>query len=683
MKKALKIIGTILLGLGVLLFLVPVSAVHASTTTVTFNTSGTWTAPVGVTSISVNAYGAGGGASASSAGGGGGFGGGGGAYSGSTLTVVPGTIYNLTVGIGGTGGVPFGAAATAGGDSMFESSSTILAKGGSGGILATSGTGGQASSGFGTTKFSGGNGAGDGSADGCGLGNGPGGGGGGGAGTGGGGGAATAASGTCTAGTGGTGTAVGGGDGGRGSTGGATVANAFGGGGGGPFGGGNTGYNGAAGEVDLTYTNPVATTQVLVGSSGLAALNATTARFIDISDSNAPTTADTGANMRGMFTTSGTFSSLYAHVTTAPPGASTWTVQVFDNQVGTSVTCVISNPNTSCSDLTDSFSIAQGDNIDVEFTPSGTPTAAVGSASGIFTPTASGQTVLPLYSLESTLTTGSGYGQFNGSANTASLQAIEASSTSLLPEGGTIENMMNHLATAAGTGITNTLTVRDALSNTIVTCSVSGASTKICNDLTHTATASTGDVLDLGYVISGGTAAASRMQSGITYIPTNSGDYIFTASNHTTADTNGTNYINLSGDTLNSGEGTIQSVSNAQTITKLQVLLPQALTGSQTKTFTLRDNGVSTSLTCTVPNSGTSCNATGSVKIAAGDLLDTLTSNTGSAGGMKDILVSYIGNDMSSAPTLHANVFIGNSTGSKANVFMGNSTNNKANMSIF
>jgi len=75
--------------------------------------------------------------------------------------VTPGVTYTVNVGTGGTGTAVDG---TAGGDSWFDSTSILLAKGGAGGISGTlvsgaaGGNGGAAGSGVGTTKFSGGRG---------------------------------------------------------------------------------------------------------------------------------------------------------------------------------------------------------------------------------------------------------------------------------------------------------------------------------------------------------------------------------------------------------------------------------------------------------------------------------------------------------------------------------------------
>jgi hypothetical protein len=119
----------------------------------TFNTSGNFTAPAGVTSVTVECWGGGGrggSATASAAGGGGG-----GAYSKKVVTVTPLISYSVVVGAGGNNTI------VNGGDSYFISTSTIVAKGGTG--VATDGTsganGGVYTPGNGDLGYSGGKGA--------------------------------------------------------------------------------------------------------------------------------------------------------------------------------------------------------------------------------------------------------------------------------------------------------------------------------------------------------------------------------------------------------------------------------------------------------------------------------------------------------------------------------------------
>jgi hypothetical protein len=120
-----------------------------------FTTPGTinFTIPAGVTCVQVEVWGGGGKGSTSTNNGGGG-GGGGGAYSRKVITVIPGNIYSGVVGIGSS-------TTSAGGDSYFINTTTILAKGGNslGGNITNGALGGLAANGFGDIRYSGGNGA--------------------------------------------------------------------------------------------------------------------------------------------------------------------------------------------------------------------------------------------------------------------------------------------------------------------------------------------------------------------------------------------------------------------------------------------------------------------------------------------------------------------------------------------
>ncbi|MFM9984311.1 MAG: T9SS type A sorting domain-containing protein [Flavobacteriales bacterium] len=132
-------------------------------TSETITTTGTWICPQGVTTITVECWaggGAGGAATGNPAAGGGGAGG---AYAKSTsISVVPGTSYTVTIGAGGIGNNTGNGGA--GGSSWFNSTSTIFAVGGAGGngALSNNNTANGAtaanSGNVGTINFYGGNG---------------------------------------------------------------------------------------------------------------------------------------------------------------------------------------------------------------------------------------------------------------------------------------------------------------------------------------------------------------------------------------------------------------------------------------------------------------------------------------------------------------------------------------------
>lgn len=155
MKKLFAITGSV--------FLVIFIAVGLQAqTTETFDTPGVydWDAPAGVTQVTVEVWGAGGGGGDTDGAYWVGSGGGGGGYSKKTaIPVTPLSTYTVYVGSGGT----YGNSSGKGGDSWFNSTSTVLAKGGTNGSMAyqtgaTPGQGGEAADGVGDIKYSGGDG---------------------------------------------------------------------------------------------------------------------------------------------------------------------------------------------------------------------------------------------------------------------------------------------------------------------------------------------------------------------------------------------------------------------------------------------------------------------------------------------------------------------------------------------
>lgn len=119
----------------------------------TYDASGTFTVPAGVTQVTVEAWGAGGHGGSRSGSAGGSGGGGGGAYARKVISVTAGSTYTVNVGTGSTTNSP-------GGDSWFNTNSTILAKGGNSVDLnnSTGALGGNSALCIGTTVYSGGNG---------------------------------------------------------------------------------------------------------------------------------------------------------------------------------------------------------------------------------------------------------------------------------------------------------------------------------------------------------------------------------------------------------------------------------------------------------------------------------------------------------------------------------------------
>ena len=253
LQPAVKIISCLVLSC-LLLFSMTQSMAQ---TVVTITASGSWTVPANVYSLTVESWGGGGG-------GGGAYGnhgmdhcaaggGGGGAYAKQIILVMPGQVYTVTIGAGGSGGTSFPSNdGNGGGTTTFTGiAGACSAAGGSGGEVAagspsgSGGAGGSSGTGF---LFKGGNGA---------AGNGNGAYGGGGGGSAGSGSDGSNGGSNNNGGTGGTGTYPGG----NGGNGGINYTNGSNGtvpgGGGGGAANNNSGSNGGSGsrgQINVTYT---------------------------------------------------------------------------------------------------------------------------------------------------------------------------------------------------------------------------------------------------------------------------------------------------------------------------------------------------------------------------------------------------------------------------------------------
>src|ERR1019366_5515644 len=131
-----------------------------------FPTTTTWVCPAFVTRVDAECFGGGGSGASGNGAPSDASGGGGGAYSKKlVIPVTPGNSYTVTVGLGGNS-VSVNKVGNDGSDSWFLDATTVLAKGGKGGLIRAGGgtpalaggAGGLSSAGIGDTKFSGGDG---------------------------------------------------------------------------------------------------------------------------------------------------------------------------------------------------------------------------------------------------------------------------------------------------------------------------------------------------------------------------------------------------------------------------------------------------------------------------------------------------------------------------------------------
>lgn len=329
----------------------------------TFNASGSFTVPAGVTTVNVDAWGAGGagGGTASTVIGAyvGGGGGGGGFTRGLNVSVIPGQTIPVTVGIGGT--PVSGQNGNAGSASLFGSASPVTANGGQGGQVGngTNNRGNGGAGGAGAT-FVGGNGGRSANTNNSG-------GGGGGAGNGGAGGNSSGSS----AGAGGVGSVSGGaGAAGVGGTNNGGNGSVIGGGGSGSrsgsFSGARSGGTGGAGRVIVSYSCP----DYLLDNVSAASLCGSGVTNVILSSSTLPS-----GHYTINYTISGATSvSQSVNVTYTAPGVITFATPVLN--FGLSTITITSISSSVCS-----TSLTANNSVQVQVSP--VPTAQAGPTLGL------------------------------------------------------------------------------------------------------------------------------------------------------------------------------------------------------------------------------------------------------------------------------------------------------------
>jgi hypothetical protein len=155
---------------------------------------------------------------------------------------------------------------------------------------------------------------------------------------------------------------------------------------------------------------------------------------------------------------------------------------------------------------------------------------------------------------------------------------------------------------------------------TDVAC-VLNSSNQECTD-TGTTSISAGDLVSVRNVPTN-SASTSQLSCGIRFIPTTSGRWPFfsrTYNNSTAAD----NYISI-GQPMSASstgsEGWTQHLAAADMVAKAMYATTQNAPGSGANwAITLRESAADSSLTCTISDTNTSCNATTDVTINSGNL---------------------------------------------------------------
>lgn len=311
-------------------------------------------------------------------------------------------------------------------------------------------------------------------------------------------------------------------------------------------------------------------------------------------------------------TSTGTFSNLRVKLSAAPAngaGTQTVTVALRIAGAGTALTCVISEAETTCNDLTHEATGTAGQLVSFSITPANTPAASNIELTYQYVDS------IPNYSWNIVGSGGASvapttiYYAFanNGGSSIAGYNQMP------MPTSGTIRNLYCQLSAAPDNGGGTQSWIhtfrKDGVDQT-VTCTVSEAATT-CNDTTHSFTFVAGEKIQLSQAASN-TPASSTISCAATFQPDVEGEFLLGAGFDTALSTSATQYRGVeSAASWNATESAVDQISLPFTIKGFYTFLdgaPDNGGGTQSYTLTIRDDGVSTGHSCVMSEAATSCN---------------------------------------------------------------------------
>ena len=192
-----------------------------------------------------------------------------------------------------------------------------------------------------------------------------------------------------------------------------------------------------------------------------------------------------------VFPTNGVISNMYVDLSTAPGVGKTNTITLVKNGTPTSQTCTVSDTATTCTDLTNSVTVAPGDTVSLQQTPSGTPAGTNIRMGHRFVPTISGESVM-LANAGSHSASATRY-QFTGSLITN--QATESTTYSIAPIAFTWKDLYIDFNVAPGAGKSRSMVSRIGGASQTLTAVVSDTATT-ANDTANDVSVAAGDLMD-------------------------------------------------------------------------------------------------------------------------------------------------------------------------------------------
>jgi hypothetical protein len=359
-----------------------------------------------------------------------------------------------------------------------------------------------------------------------------------------------------------------------------------------------------------------ATEQIFMGrTSGYDTTNTT---YLVPGQRNAGSFTSFATTTSALSAVAGTFSTLYAY-TSANTNA-TWTFTLTVNGVDRSVTCQITSGNSTCSDLSNTFTIAEGDSWAIKVTRT-VDTTRVAYFSIKFTPTTPNETMLftaANTAWSASLTQFTGWNFFNGNPPVGSSATGNAQPWI---ESGTIDRF-RVAATSSLTSGSYTFTLRAGANqqNSLLSCTMN-TTASFCVDSTNATSTKFNDMIGITGVPS--SPSTRGFSFAARYVSDTPGNYLLTGACGWTG--TATQYCPVIGTGITTTEASSTMYAQPMVITGM-VMRGNTSIGAGNRIYTLRVNGQDTALTC----SGQNCSVTGAININQGDLIVIGQTTTGS-----------------------------------------------------
>ena len=344
-------------------------------------------------------------------------------------------------------------------------------------------------------------------------------------------------------------------------------------------------------------------------------------------------------NRQNLITSAGTISHFGVTLTVAPGVGKSWTAKVFVNGVASSIVATVSDTDTSASDTVNTAVVAAGDLVAVQFTATNTPATAIPAWVSQINVTTNRTAI---YSTGGTTTlhaTATRYNVIGGVGETAWLSA-QTDSNPIWAIDATVTGFYVNLNVAPGAGVTRQFTIMkngSAEASSVITVAESATTANVTG---LTIDIAPGDNFTIRSAVTAGSGAATTMRWGIAYQVDKDREF-----NISGMDSNAVNdgaYVALTAywQTVTTTEAERKVRAGLPTggitwkINAMMVELSTAPGAGDTRTFTLREDGVSTGLSVTISETDTTgTDSTGTVTINGSEQIAILENLTGTPSG--------------------------------------------------